>query len=183
MSLLPANATELERALELVMISDMNSLIRHLWNPLKCPLKLLWVLAIVFQVDEWDEKWSEETKRSMLIEAFLVHSIKGSPESIKRIVRNAGYESVYITEGLKVPKRDGTSLRNGHFYYGHDAAWYMFRIYVDRAITVEQAAQIRRLVQATAPLHTELIGIHYTQAQFLHDGELFRNGEYSRGSV
>ncbi|AGN34127.1 phage tail protein I [Vibrio fluvialis] len=183
MSLLPANATELELALEQVMTSDMSSPIRHLWNPLKCPSELLWVLAIVFQVDEWDEKWSEEDKRKTLLEAFLVHCIKGTPESIRRILRNAGYEEIEIVEGLTLQTRDGTRTRNGHFYHGWADSWAMYRIYLQRAITNQQAKQVTRLLNATAPLHCILAGLHYTEALFLHNGEIFRDGTYNRGAA
>lgn len=183
MSLLPANATEFELALEKVMTSDMSSPIRDLWNPLKCPLELLWVLAITFQVDEWDEKWSESAKRNTLVEAFLVHCTKGTPESIRRILRNAGYDAVDVVEGLTIATRDGSRTRNGHFYHGWDEAWAMYRIYLQRAITNQQAKQVTRLLNATAPLHCILAGLHYTEALFLHNGEIFRDGTYNRGAA
>lgn len=183
MSLLPSNATDLELALEQVMTSDMSSPIRNLWNPLLCPKELLWVLAIIFQVDEWDENWSEEVKRNTLTESFLVHCIKGTPASIQRILRNAGYEEIEIAEGLTLQTRDGSRIRNGHFYHGWEDAWAMYRIYLQRTITNQQSQQVARLLNATAPLHCVLAGLHYTEALFLHNGEILRDGMYNRGAA
>ncbi|WP_019275464.1 phage tail protein I [Vibrio coralliilyticus] len=183
MSLLPANATSFERSLEEVMISDMSSPIRHLWNPLLCPLELLWVLAIVFQVDEWDEKWSEINKRQTLIDAYLVHCYKGTPESIKRILRNAGYPDARIVEGTGDLIYDGTAVYNGHYYYGFEEAWAEYRIYLPRPITEIQAQQVQRLIIATAPLHCILKGLHYESAAFLYEGTISYDGQYTYGET
>ncbi len=183
MSLLPANATVLELALEQVMTSDMSSPIRYLWNPMKCPLELLWVLAIVFQVDEWDEKWTEEAKRDTLLEAYSVHCIKGTPESLRRILRNAGYSDINIVDGLGELTYDGTATYNGHYYYGWKDAWPMYRIYLTRPITLKQSNQVRRLITATAPLHCILMGIHFETARFLYDGEILYDGTYTYGAT
>jgi len=183
MSLLPSNATDFEKSLEVVMKSDMSSDIRHLWNPWLCPIDLLWVLAIVAQLDEWDEKWSEESKRTTLAEAFQVHCVKGSPGSIRRILRNAGYDEIDIIQGLNIKVRDGSRTRNGHFYHGWSQAWRRYRIYLERAITNDQATQVKKLINATAPLHCVMGGLHYEEALHLHNGEINRDGMYNRGSA
>lgn len=182
-SLLPSNASTLELALEAVMKSDMDSPIRDLWNPFKCPVELLWVLAITFQVDEWDDVWSEATKRIMLVEAYRVHCIKGTPESIRRILRNAGYDEIEIKEGLGNLTYDGAGEYNGHNYYGWDDAWPMYRIYLKRAISLAQAKQVKRIINATAPLHCILMGVHFINAKFLYDGNITYDGSYSFGET
>lgn len=182
-SLLPSNATSFEKSLEKVMKSDMSSDIRYLWNPWKCPVELLWVLAVITQIDTWDEKWTEENKRKSIAEAFLVHAAKGTPDSIRRILRNAGYEEVEIIQGLKIKKRDGSRLRNGHFFYGWSEAWRHYRIYVERRISSAQAAQIKELIAATAPEHCVLQKLHYIEVLNLHDGKVTRNNSTIRGTV
>lgn len=164
-SLLPSNATDFEKALETVMKSDMSSDIRYLWNPWKCPVDLLWVLAIVVQLDEWDENWPEESKRTSIAEAFSVHALKGTPGSIRRVLSNAGYGNITFSQGVV------------------EGAWYMYRIYLDKAITNAQAIQVKKIINATAPEHCELAGLDFTEALFLHNGEIYRNGTYNRGTA
>ncbi|MFV0576050.1 MAG: phage tail protein I [Vibrio sp.] len=180
-SLLPSNATAFEKALEIVTRSDMSSCIRDLWNIDKCPEEFLYVLAITLDVDEWDENWSETAKRQTLRDAYYVHSKKGTPESIRRVLRNAGYEEIRIVEGLSGKTCNGEFLCNGHIYAGNEAAWAMYRIYLEKGMTNEQSKQVRRLLEDTAPLHCELAGLHFEEAQFTCNGEIFCDGVYNCG--
>lgn len=182
-SLLPPNATEMETALEQVTRADMSSPIRDLWNPRTCPEPLLYVLALTMDVDVWDDNWPRAAKEQTILDAYNVHRLRGTPSSIRRILRNAGYEEVDISEGLNIRRRDGTFKRNGHLFRGWDEAWAQYRIYLKRTITNKQAQQVRLLLDETAPLHCELMGIHYKEALFLHNGEIFRDGTYNRGTA
>ncbi|WP_281629177.1 phage tail protein I [Vibrio sp. St2] len=181
MSLLPPGSTDYEKALEQVTKSDMSSPIRYLWNPKECPVELLYVLAITFDVDEWDESWPEEFKRQTLVDAYLVHSLKGTPASVRLVLKNAGYQEVILKEGLNINKRDGSRTRNGHFYYGYEDAESWYRVYLQRPITIEQSKQVTRMLNIVAPLECELKGLHFEQARFLYNGKMPRDGSYTRG--
>ncbi|HBK7235370.1 TPA: phage tail protein I [Vibrio cholerae] len=182
-SLLPPNASAFERSLEVVTTESLPTPHRLLWNPDECPENLMYILALTLDVDVWDERWSKESKVATLKDAYNVHRLRGTPSSIRRILRNAGYEEITISEGLNIRRRDGTFTRNAHQFRGWDEAWAMYRIYLKRAITNQQSKQVRRLLEDTAPLHCELMGIHYKEALFLHNGEIRRDGTYNRGTA
>ncbi|WP_305817547.1 phage tail protein I, partial [Photobacterium leiognathi] len=182
-SLLPANATTFERDVEAVTRPDFSSPIGQLWNPHLCPPELLYVLALTLQVDIWDENWSTTAKAETLLGAFLVHAHRGTPSAIRRVLANAGYEDIKIAEGLGSASYDGAIRYDGHHYYGDPDAWYKYRIYLNKAITSEQAKQVRALIDYAAPLHTELMGLHYDTAQFTYNAEIMFNGLYNYGAA
>lgn len=165
MSLLPPNSTKFERSLESVCRSNMTSPIRHLLNPSICPANLLHVMALTLQVDQWDQNWSYETKVNTLQDAFSVHRIRGTPASIKRVLKNAGYGDARLEEA------DCDSID-----------WFQYNIYMTSPITILQAKQVRGLLEATAPLHCQLVGLHFNEVAFVYDGTIDFNGQYAFGS-
>ena len=182
-TLLPPNASSFERSVEQVTKTDMTSPIRFLWNSEKCPTEFLYVLAMAVEVDEWDERWSDEFKRQTIQEAYLVHSRKGTPDAVRRILRNAGYDEIVIQEGLDGGLRNGTILRNGITRYGEEMAYAKYLIWLTKTITAEQARQVRRLLDDAAPLHCELVGLNFTEALILRNGTILRDGSYNRGTA
>ncbi|WP_225063529.1 phage tail protein I, partial [Pseudomonas aeruginosa] len=91
-SLLPRNATELERlaAEALAQIERVPIPLRQLWNPTTCPVALLPYLAWAFSVDRWDSTWPERVKRQVIRDAYLVHSHKGTLSALRRVVEPVG---------------------------------------------------------------------------------------------
>lgn len=85
-SLLPANASKLERDLARVIDTslDLPLRINELWDPYSCPLSLLPWLAWAFSVDLWDDRWPESIKRQVVQDAFEVHRFKGTPYAIQQ---------------------------------------------------------------------------------------------------
>jgi len=65
-SLLPNNATPLERAVEGAGTETTAITLRTLYNPDTCPAHLLYQLAWAWSVDRWDDGWSEAVKRSVI---------------------------------------------------------------------------------------------------------------------
>ena len=74
-SLLPPNATLLERALERLInqATDIPVTIKTLWDPLLCPAELLPWLAWAYSVDRWMDSWPEQIKRQVINDAFVIH--------------------------------------------------------------------------------------------------------------
>ena len=64
-SLLPNNATPLERSLDLfpVRIAPDPKRIATLWDAETCPAHLLPYLAWAFSVDDWQDDWPETQRR------------------------------------------------------------------------------------------------------------------------
>ncbi|WP_151883673.1 phage tail protein I [Pseudomonas putida] len=93
MSLLPGNATDLERqaAEALAKIGRVPVPIRVLINPDLCPVALLPFLAWAFSVDRWDSRWPEAAKRASIRSSFFIHSRKGTIGALRRVVEPLGY--------------------------------------------------------------------------------------------
>ncbi|MEE9946542.1 MAG: phage tail protein I [Pseudomonas asiatica] len=93
MSLLPGNATNLEReaAEALAQIERVPVPIRDLINPDRCPVALLPFLAWAFSVDRWDSRWPEAAKRASIRSSFFIHSRKGTIGALRRVVEPLGY--------------------------------------------------------------------------------------------
>lgn len=88
MSLLPPNATKLERALEAgaARISDVTAPIDTLVNPATIDAGVLPWLAYGFSVDFWDAAWSEAVKRRAVAESIAQHRIKGTRASVEHVL-------------------------------------------------------------------------------------------------
>ncbi|MEW9683305.1 phage tail protein I [Pseudomonas sp. TE50-2] len=90
-TLLPLNSTPLERAMEAATAEGTAVLLRTLYNPDTCPVRLLPYLAWAWSVDRWDGSWSEAVKRSVIRSAFYIHAHKGTIGALRRVVEPFGY--------------------------------------------------------------------------------------------
>jgi len=87
-TLLPPNATPLERALEagVARISDVDAPIDTLVDPARIAAQWLPWLAWGLSVDAWDSTWPEATKRQAVAESIALHRIKGTRASVELIL-------------------------------------------------------------------------------------------------
>lgn len=152
-SLLPGNATQLERsaAQALAEIQRVPIPIRDLMNPDRCPLALLPYLAWAFSVDRWSSAWPESAKRRAIRAAFFIHTRKGTIGALRRVVEPLGYliEVVewFSTEPPGVP---GTfALKIG---------------VLDTGITDEMYDELAWLIDDAKPLTRHLTGLAITLA-------------------
>ena len=87
MTLMPPNATRLERALDLTegaRIDALPLLVGDVWNPQTCPTALLPWLAWGVSIDLWDSSWSEQTKRDAIAGAIDEQRRKGTPAAMRQ---------------------------------------------------------------------------------------------------
>lgn len=78
-SLLPPNATQLERAVEAgARPTPIDVAIDQLWDPATCPAALLPFLAYSLSVDSWDADWPEAVKREAVATSIAMHRRKGT---------------------------------------------------------------------------------------------------------
>ncbi|MDA5192800.1 phage tail protein I [Govanella unica] len=91
-SLLPPNATKLERALEAATtrLSDINTNLRVLWSPSECPEALLPWLAWSLSLDSWSTDWPVAIKRERIRRALDIARRKGTAESVRSVVQSFG---------------------------------------------------------------------------------------------
>lgn len=91
-SLLPPNATAVERAIETLSrrLDDIPSPLRDLVNPETCPARFLPWLAFTLSVDTWNPAWSERVKRNLIAASMDLHKRKGSAGSVRAVVQAFG---------------------------------------------------------------------------------------------
>lgn len=93
--LLPPNATDWEKSVSLAGDARRPlpaDLIRSVWNPWTCPLRLLPYLAWGLSADVWDEAWPETKKRAVVARSLELHRLKTTPAGIKAHVALTGAE-------------------------------------------------------------------------------------------
>ena len=85
-TLLPPNATPLERHLEQAMAhyADGRDVpIDALWDPRRCPVALLPWLAWAFGVRRWDPEWSVTVKREVIVGSIPLRRIEGTVGALR----------------------------------------------------------------------------------------------------
>ena len=147
-SLLPANATPLERkaAEVLAQIERVPVPISDLHDPDRCPAELLPYLAWARSVDRWNSAWSESAKRAAIKAAYFVHARKGTIPALRRVVEPLGY-LLHVVEWweLSPPGPPGTfSLRVG---------------VLDTGITEPLYQELTWLIDDAKPLSRHLVGL------------------------
>lgn len=184
-AMLPPSATGAEVALAetVARVSDVPVPIRDEWNPDTCPSELLPWLAWAFGCDEWSPLWSDQAKRQTIREAVMVQQRKGSVWSVRRALSNAGYGTAEIIEGIYGAVYDGTLLHDGFTTYGNPEDWARYRVILDQPISNDQADQVRRILNNTAPARCHLVALIFTAAANLYNGTITYDGAYNHGTA
>lgn len=185
----PALAGDERFALLLEMLDDalgeldLNSMLVYLVDLVKPTL--LPVLADQFSMlDEaaWLLAESEDAKRNLIKNSAELHRYKGTPWAIREVIRLLGFGEVTIQEGLNNQVRDGSITRNGNHVHGDPSAWPLYRVFLKRVITNDQAALVRRLLLSVAPTRCRLVALDYQSVAIRHNGLSRRDGQYNHGS-
>ena len=127
-SLLPPNATPLERALERAADREIDVPIRKLWSAADCPAALLPYLAWALGVEDWDSDWPEPLKRAAVAAAFRIHREKGTLAGLRRLLENAGAEYEYTERPAGQPMTAKLSILNSNAVYLPDIAAAIGRV-------------------------------------------------------
>lgn len=151
-SILPPNATRLEKALEQVEAQRLDALeinLRALWDPYECPTELLPWLAWAESLDMWREDWSEEQKRNAIAASQEVHETKGTPYAVKRGLAALGYQFT-LTEWFQVdpPAQRGT--------FGVEIE------ITDNAVTAPLLQELLEVINSTKRGSSHLWGLTYS---------------------
>lgn len=87
-TLLPPNATALERALAagVARVSDVPMPLAPLWDPATCPADVLPWMAWGLSVDTWDADWPEAAKRTAIANAIAIHRRKGTRFAVETVL-------------------------------------------------------------------------------------------------
>ena len=98
-SILPANASTLEYQLEQLENTRFSAdnlpvaEITKIWQPDMCPASLLPWLAWANGVKNWDESWSEQTRRDVIENSFEVHKYQGTRYAIEKALKPLNLET------------------------------------------------------------------------------------------
>lgn len=184
-NLLPPNATPLERrtATALAAVADLPIPIRDYWNPDTCPSALLPYLAAEVSVDGWELAESDDARRALIKAAIPLHQKRGTPWAIREVIRRLGFGEVQLIEGRAIRRRDGSTTRNGDYLHGDPTAWAQYIVKLSRAITRDQADNLKDVLERYAPQRSMLASLDYRAAPIRHNGAAKRNGQYNRGSA
>lgn len=106
-TLLPPSSSKLEHTISSATTRFLPVELRKLWDPILCPAAFLPFLAWQYSVDRWDENWSEQTKRKVILDSFLTHKQKGTIYAIKRAVEPFGFV-IKINEWFNTNQTPGT---------------------------------------------------------------------------
>ncbi|NNJ15438.1 phage tail protein [Pseudomonas putida CSV86] len=147
--------------------------------------KLLPFLADQFSMlDEaaWLLAESSGARRDLIKNAAALHRFKGTPWAIREVIRLLGFGEVGLQEGLSNKTHDGAIYRDGEYVHGDPTAWARYRVFLERPITNDQAALVRRLLLSVAPARCRLVSLDYTTVAIRHNGVARRDGQYNHGS-
>lgn len=185
-SLLPANATAQELALEGVVADRIEAIetdgIRTVNDPTACPAAVLPFLAWSKSVDVYLPGASETDKRRAIAVAPAVHRIKGTPQSVVDALAALGL-AARVEERIGARLYDGATAYDGTALYGPEDGWALYRVILASPIRNDQVAAVRRLLETTAAKHCELVSLDYTEAANLYDGSALYDGTYNHGEA
>ncbi|MDF0606616.1 phage tail protein I [Neisseriaceae bacterium TC5R-5] len=133
--------------------------------------------------DGWELAESDDARRALIRRAIELHRYKGTPWSIREVIRRLGLGEVTLIEGLNANDRDGAIQRDGLYVHGDPTQWAVYRVILSAPVTNDQAEQLRQLLAAYAPARCHLASLEYQAVANRHNGAIQRNKQYNRGSA
>lgn len=151
MSILPINASDLERKLEqsTKQETSLEQRLTTLINIDRIPDGFLDVLAIQLSIDYWRYDWTPSLKRARLKKAFEQHKKKGTPYAIKAALSPFGYAVTLVEWWQTEPK-------------GIPSTFYLELDLVGRALDESLFKEVNRLVDETKPASRRLSRLSIT---------------------
>lgn len=162
---------------------DINAMLVYLVDLVKP--QLLSVLADQFSLlDEaaWLLAESEDAKRNLIKSSAELHRYKGTPWAIREVIRLLGFGEITIQEGLSDQIYNGTITYQGNYVHGDPASWPLYRVFLERVITNDQAALVRRLLLSVAPARCRLVSLDYQAVAIRYNAVARHDGQYNHGS-
>lgn len=131
----------------------------------------------------WNLAESDDARRALIKGAIELHRYKGTPWSIREVIRRLGFGEVVIQEGRIPKRRDGSVSRNGNYVHGDPNAWAEYIVTMKQPITRDQGDLLWRTIERYAPARCRLVALDYTAVPIRHNGQAVRNGQYTRGGI
>ncbi|BBU85113.1 tail fiber protein [Escherichia coli] len=131
---------------------------------------------------EWELAESDDVRRMLIKAAIELHRYKGTPWSIREVIRRFGFGEVDLIEGTGRLSYDGNRSYNGLFVHGDAAAWAVYRVILKQPITNDQAAMLRQTLAAFAPARCHLASLEYQSVAIRYNNTAIHDGSYNHGS-
>ena len=132
--------------------------------------------------DGWELAESDDVRRMLIKAAIELHRYKGTPWSIREVIRRLGFGEVDLIEGTGRLSYDGNRSYNGLFVHGDAAAWAVYRVILKQPITNDQAAMLRQTLAAFAPARCHLASLEYQSVAIRYNNTAIHDGSYNHGS-
>ena len=132
--------------------------------------------------DGWELAESDDVRRMLIKAAIELHRYKGTPWSIREVIRRFGFGEVDLIEGTGRLSYDGNRSYNGLFVHGDAAAWAVYRVILKQPITNDQAAMLRQTLAAFAPARCHLASLEYQSVAIRYNNTAIHDSSYNHGS-
>ena len=132
--------------------------------------------------DGWELAESDDVRRMLIKAAIELHRYKGTPWSIREVIRRFGFGEVDLIEGTGRLSYDGNRSYNGLFVHGDAAAWAVYRVILKQPITNDQAAMLRQTLAAFATARCHLASLEYQSVAIRYNNTAIHDGSYNHGS-
>ncbi|HAI4170924.1 TPA: phage tail protein I [Escherichia coli] len=132
--------------------------------------------------DGWELAESDDVRRMLIKAAIELHRYKGTPWSIREVIRRFGFGEVDLIEGTGRLSYDSNRSYNGLFVHGDAAAWAVYRVILKQPITNDQAAMLRQTLAAFAPARCHLASLEYQSVAIRYNNTAIHDGSYNHGS-
>ncbi|GHK49931.1 tail fiber protein [Escherichia coli] len=132
--------------------------------------------------DGWELAESDDVRRMLIKAAIELHRYKGTPWSIREVIRRFGFGEVDLIEGTGRLSYDGNRSYNGLFVHGDAAARAVYRVILKQPITNDQAAMLRQTLAAFAPARCHLASLEYQSVAIRYNNTAIHDGSYNHGS-
>ncbi|HAI4028991.1 TPA: phage tail protein I [Escherichia coli] len=132
--------------------------------------------------DGWELAESDDVRRMLIKAAIELHRYKGTPWSIREVIRRFGFGEVDLIEGTGRLSYDGNRSYNGLFVHGDAASWAVYRVILKQPITNDQAAMLRQTLAAFAPACCHLASLEYQSVAIRYNNTAIHDGSYNHGS-
>jgi phage tail P2-like protein len=142
---------------------------------------LLPFLAWAFSVEEWGSDWSQETKRETIANSVLVHRLKGTLAAVRFALASAGYGDATVIERFGWETHNGVANYDGSLVHSKPDHWAEYRVRLQRPITIEQAAQVRKILENVAPARCKLKAFEFTEALNTYNTRISHDGQFTHG--
>lgn len=132
--------------------------------------------------DGWELAESDDVRRMLIKAAIELHRYKGTPWSIREVIRRFGFGEVDLIEGTGRLSYDGNRSYSGLFVHGDATAWAVYRVILKQPITNDQAAMLRQTLAAFAPARCHLVSLEYQSVAIRYNNTAIHDGSYNHGS-